>query len=291
VSEKQTELEDSGSRPVRRGPSRKYPWAILIVLLLFVIVPFISWYGTWFGRPLSDEKLLEYLHDREKPRNAQHALSQLASRIEKHDPEVKRWYPEIIAAASSPSPEVRLTAAWVMGQDNTSDEFHSALQPMLNDPSPGVRHNTALALVRFGDASARPELTAMLQPRIVKADWAGKVELLAKEEGMAVAAGGPLVRIKRSDGSTGTINADEAARVEFISVTEGSQVEAGSELMTLLPSTDQVWETLRAFFVVGEADDIPAIERYTRPLTGMPDRVRQQAVATIQEIRDRNQPR
>jgi HEAT repeat protein len=285
------EVEEGADEPARPKPSRKYPWAIVVVILLFVIVPFISWYGTWFGRPLSDEKLLEYLHDREKPRSAQHALSQLASRIEKKDPSVKKWYPEIIAAAASPSPEVRLTAAWVMGQDNTAEEFHAALKPMLEDPSPVVRHNSALALVRFGDASARPELVAMLQPRTVLADSTGKVGLLAGEEGMAVAAGGPLVRIKHDDGSSSTLTAEEASRVEVISVTDGGQVSEGAEIMTLLPSTEQVWEALRALYLIGQSEDIPAIQRYTRPLTGMPDRVQKQALATIEAIRVRTQSR
>src|SRR5436190_23872193 len=107
------------------GPSRKYPWAILVVVLLFVVIPFISWYGTWFGRPLSDSKMTEYLHDQQKPRNVQHALAQMADRIIAGDQSAKRFYPDIIAAAQNPQAEVRMTAAWVMGQDNTYQDFHS----------------------------------------------------------------------------------------------------------------------------------------------------------------------
>ena len=82
-----------GTPEQRRGPSRKYPWAILVVIVLFVVIPFISWYGTWFGRPLSDAKMEEYLHDQSKPRNVQHALAQIGNRIMDGDQAVKRFYP------------------------------------------------------------------------------------------------------------------------------------------------------------------------------------------------------
>jgi HEAT repeat protein len=278
---------DSENQPPGRGPSRRYPWAIVVVVALFVILPFLSWYGSWFGRPLSDAKLVEYLHDREKPRNAQHALTQLAALIEKRDPQVKRWYPEIVDASSNPSPEVRLTAAWVMGQDTGAEEFHAALIPMLEDSSAGVRHNAALALVRFGDARGRPELVAMLQPVVVRALVAGTADLLAEDEGMAVAAGGPLVRIKQAGGTTLEVTADEAAHVEKVSVSSGAAVEEGQELMILSPSTEQVWEGLRALYLVGQPEDIPTVQRYLRPIPGLPGRVSQQAAATLESIRAR----
>jgi hypothetical protein len=278
---------DSENQPRRKGPSRKYPWAIVVVVALFVILPFLSWYGSWFGRPLSDSKLAEYLHDGDKPRNAQHALTQLAGLIEKRDPRAKRWYPEIVDAGSNPSPEVRLTAAWVMGQDTEAEEFHAALIPMLADSSPGVRHNAALALVRFGDPRGRQELVAMMQPVVIRAPVAGIADLLAEDEGMAVASGGPLLRIKSSDGVTQEVKAEEAAHVEKLSVSSGTAVEEGQELMILSPSTEQVWEGLRALYLIGQPDDIPTVQRYLRPIPGMPGRVSQQAAATLESIRAR----
>src|SRR5436190_2451828 len=89
------------------GPSRKYPWAILVVVALFVVIPFISWYGTWFGRPLSDARMREYLHDQNKPRNVQHALAQLGNRIIDGDQSVKRFYPDVVAASQHNQAEVR----------------------------------------------------------------------------------------------------------------------------------------------------------------------------------------
>lgn len=287
MNDNQPILDGEYSSVTRRAPSRKYPWAILVVVILFVIVPFISWYGTWFGRPLSDSKMQEYLHDQNKPRNVQHALSQIANRIVEGDQSVQRFYPDVVTASQNRQPEVRMTAAWAMGQDNTYQDFHPALLLMLQDSVAGVRHNAALGLVRFGDSSGRHELVAMLKPYAVRAEAAGAVELVVKEPGVAVAANGTLARLRESSGSAVEIHASEAGRVESISVANGSTVEAEAELMTLAPSTEQVWEALRALYIVGTPEDIPEIQRYTRPSPTIPDRIEKQAAATIEAIRDR----
>src|SRR5580704_7345584 len=109
---------------------RKYPWAMLVVVILFVVIPFISWYGTWFGRPLSNSQISEYLDDSVKYRHVQQALEQIVDRIGKHDPAAKQWYAKVAALSSHPAPEVRKTAAWAMQYDPTSEEFHSALRAM-----------------------------------------------------------------------------------------------------------------------------------------------------------------
>jgi hypothetical protein len=281
-------LDDTYPTTSQLGPSRKYPWAILVVLILFVVIPFLAWYGSWFGRPLSDAKMEEYLHDQNKPRNVQHALAQIGNRVISGDQSVKRWYSDVINASHHQQPEVRLTAAWVMGQDNTYQDFHSALLSLLQDPAPVVRRNAALGLVRFGDASARPELIAMLQPFTVRAESSGSVELIVKEEGAPVVANAPLARIRQPEGNTVEIRSPESARVETISVANGRRVDAGSELITLSPSTEQVWEALRALYIVGLPDDIPYVQRYTRPVASMPDRIQKQATSTLEAIRDRS---
>ena len=271
----------------RRGPSRKYPWAIVVVVILFVVVPFISWYGTWFGRPLSDAKMEEYLNDRNKPRNVQHALAQIGNRIIDRDQAVKRFYPEVISASHHQQAEVRMTAAWVMGQDNAYQDFHPALLALLEDPIAGVRHNAALGLVRFGDVSARPELVAMLEPFTLRAESAGTLELIIKEEGTAVPAGAPLARIRKPDGPIAEIHALEAGRIDAITTADGKTVEPGTELMKLLPSAEQAWEALRALYIVGRPEDIAHIQPYARPSPTMPDRIQKQAASTIEAIRER----
>lgn len=283
----QPTLDDNSETQERRAPSRKYPWAILVVVVLFVVIPFISWYGTWFGRPLSDSKMTEFLHDQNKPRNVQHALSQLADRIIAGDQAAIRFYPDIIDTAHNPQAEVRMTAAWVMGQDNTYQDFHAALLGLLEDPSPGVRHNAALWLVRFGDSSSRAELVAMLKSYPVHADGGGAVELIVKEAGTSVAPNAPLSRIRQADGKLIENRAPEAGRVESIAVADGAKIEAGAEVMTLAPSAEQVWEALRALYFVGQPEDIPSVQRYLRPMSTMPDKIQKQAASTLEAIRER----
>src|SRR5437867_781748 len=170
-------------------------WPLIILAALFIIVPFLTWYGTWFGRNLSDEDIAKYLADEKNPRHIQHALTQVETRIEKGDPSAKNFYPQIVSLTGSPFAEIRKTAAWVMGQDNRSEEFHRALLKLLSDSEPLVRRNAALQLVRFGDASGRPELRAMLQPFEVKSPMTGTVVSILGQ-GSNIRAGALLARIR-----------------------------------------------------------------------------------------------
>src|SRR6185436_19333811 len=164
---------ESESVIVVSQPSRPSNIWLIIVAALFIVVPFLTWYLTWFGRGLSDQELATYLSDQNNPRHMQHALLQVEAKIEKGEPNARQFYPQIINASKSSVPEVRKTAAWVMGQDYKSEEFHAALLQLLKDDEPLVRRNAALQLVRFGDASGRPELRAMLQPYEAKPPIAG----------------------------------------------------------------------------------------------------------------------
>jgi hypothetical protein len=254
---------------------------------LMVAALFLTWYFTWFGRPLSDEQIEQYLRDDEKPRHIQHALLQIAHRIEKGDQSVKRWYGAVASLANHSLPEVRMMAAWTMGQDNSCQEFHNALLLMLSDIHPTVRHNAALALVRFGDPAARPELVSMLKPIIIKADSSGTVSMLPRDEGATIRAGSPIARIKSSDGKIRELSAPEAGHLHRWSVSEGSQVAPGDEIARLWPETEQVWEALRALYLIGQLEDIPHIEPYTQPIPGLPERIRKQATMTMSAIRAR----
>src|SRR5690348_7149702 len=143
---------------------------------LIVLLPFLFWWNTWFGRQLSDRQVTQYLADDKHPRHIQHALVQIGERIARRDAQAARWYPELIRLAKHPVEEVRNTDAWVMGQDTAGTGFHEALQKMLQDSSPMVRGNAALSLVRFGDASGRQEIVALLQPAHIFAPSAGRSE-------------------------------------------------------------------------------------------------------------------
>src|SRR5215475_563917 len=142
---------------------------------LIVLMPFLFWWGTWFGRPLSDKQIGEYPNDEKHPRHIQHALVWLGDRMARRDAATKRWYPDIARLAAHPVEEVRNTDAWVMGQDNASQAFHDALLKMLRDPSIIVRGNAALSLVRFGDPSGRLQIVALLQPAKILAPAQGSI--------------------------------------------------------------------------------------------------------------------
>jgi len=137
-------------------------------------MPFLFWWNTWFGRHLSDQQIEEYLHDAKHPRHIQHALVQIGERMG-HGAGAAQWYPELIPLAAYPVEEVRNTDAWVMGQDSSYAGFHAALSSMLQDSSAMVRGNAALSLVRFGDASGRTQILALLLPAKITAPVAGRI--------------------------------------------------------------------------------------------------------------------
>ena len=60
-----------------------------------------------------------------------------------------------------------------------------------------------------------------------------------------------------------------------------------SEVATIDPTSDQVWEALRALYLIGQPDDLAAIRPYERELPEVPDHVRQQAVLTEKAIQQR----
>src|ERR1700751_5111731 len=97
---------------------------------LIVLMPFLFWWNTWFGRHLSYQQITEYLRDEKKPRHIQHALVQLGDRMSRTDAAAKNWYPDLLRLAVNPVEEVRNTDAWVLGQDISEAEFQTALLKM-----------------------------------------------------------------------------------------------------------------------------------------------------------------
>jgi len=257
---------------------------------LIVLMPFLFWWNTWFGRQLSDKQLAEYIQDDKKPRHIQHALVQIGERVTRHDASVTRWYPDVVRLASYPVEEVRNTDALVMGQDVSSKDaasagFHEALLKMLNDSSVMVRGNAALSLVRFGDATGRPHIVALLQPAKVTAPEAGKITD-ASILGTPIHQGGIIAKID-AGGRIVEVRSPISGRLRELSAQTGQTVAAGDQIASLDPGTEQVWEALRALYLIGQPEDLPAIRPYERELPEIPDHVRQQAVATEQTITQR----
>jgi HEAT repeat protein len=259
---------------------------ILILAVLFVAGAFLTWYFTWFGRNLSDADISQYLVDEKHPRRVQHALLQIQQRLERGDTTAKQWYPQILNLASHPEAEFRLTVAWLMGFDTKSEEFHQALLKLVRDPEPIVRRNAALALVRFRDPSGRPELAAMLSPYVVGAIAEGEVASTLKE-GAPLARGTLLARITQSDKTTAEVRSPLPGKLERIIAPTGSKVAREAPIITINSDEDSLWEALRGLALIGEAQDLPAIEPYSRDSAAVSDRIRQQAALTIKAIQTR----
>jgi hypothetical protein len=273
--------------PPKRGISRTQKILFFATGWLIVLMPFLFWWNTWFGRHLSDQQLTEYLHDDKKPRHIQHALVQLGERMSHNDAAAKQWYPDLVRLAGDSVDEVRNTDAWVMGQDTSGAGFHDALLKMLSDSSPMVRGNAALSLVRFNDATGRAQIVALLQPVRIAAPVAGRI-IDGDRPGTAIHQGGLLAKLAPTDSSQAAldIRSPIPGRIRTVAQT-GANVAAGAEVAVVTPSTDQIWEALRALYLVGQMDDIPAIRPYERELPDISNDVRQQAVETEKAIRTR----
>jgi len=280
-------VEDSAARPARphhRMSTRKRLLFFLTAWLI-VLMPFLFWWSTWFGRHLSDTQITEYLNDDKHPRHIQHALVQLGERMARQDTGATRWYPQLLRLASHPVEEVRNTDAWVMGQDTSAAAFHEALLKMLQDSSAMVRGNAALSLVRFGDAAGRPQIVALLQPASIVAPVDGRVVDIDKV-GTSVRQGGLIAKLQ-DGGRTTEIRTPISGRIRTLSVATGANVAAGAQVASIDPASEQIWEALRALYLVGQRDDLPAIRIYERSVPEIPDRLRQQAFLTDRAIQAR----
>ncbi len=281
--------EDQSAAPLPLEAVRRRPGGTVIVVvpILLVLITFLFWYRTWFGRPLTDNEIQTYLTAPSVSYKTQHTLSQLAERIGRGDGGATRWYPQIVRLAGRREPQLRSMAAWVMGQDNKSQEFHQTLRKLVADPEPMVRWNAALALVRFGDALGEPQLRLMLRPYALLAPQAGTVSFRTKEKD-PVKTGSIIARIRTGEGAhPAEVHSPLAGQIERQVTPDGAKVTAGAEIAILSPAEDQVWESLRALYLVGQSDDLEDVERFARGVPGMSERVRQQAALTAQAIRQR----
>jgi len=276
--------DNSVSRPRPRMSTRN---RLLFFLTgwLIVLMPFLFWWNTWFGRRLSDKQIAEYLHDDKHPRHIQHALVQIGERMGHGDASVHQWHPEAVRLATYSVEEVRNTDAWVMGQDTSGAGFHEALLKMLGDSSLTVRGNAALSLVRFGDASGRPQILELLQPAKITAPQAGKI-VDTSSVGTAIHQGGIVAKLQGL-GQMIEIRSPISGRLRELAAQTGQTVSMGAVIAVVDPGTEQVWEALRALYLVGQAEDIPAVQQYERKLPDIPDHVRQQAALTEKAIRER----
>jgi hypothetical protein len=294
--------------PPKRGMSRTQKILFFATGWLIVLMPFLFWWNTWFGRHLSDAQVTEYLHDDKKPRHIQQALVQISDRMSHNDAVAKQWYPELVRLASDPVGEIRNTDAWVMGQDTSGAGFHETLLKMLSDSSATVRGNAALSLVRFGDATGRPQMVALLQPAEVRVPASGPVgESMPQgswsDNGRTASVvdtaapdtnlreGGVVAKLGVTTAANVTsvveLRSPITGRVRTIETQRGRQVHPGDLVAVVDPATEQVWEALRALYMVGRPEDLDAIRPYELNLPSISNDVRKQAVETEKAIQAR----
>ena len=252
---------------------------------LIVLMPFLFWWSTWFGRQLAEAQIGEYLRDEKHPRHIQHALVQVGEHMSRHETGMTRWYPELVRLSTHPVEEVRNTDAWVMGQDTSGAGFHDALLKMLADTSPTVRGNAALSLVRFGDAAGRPQIVALLRSARITAPVEGRV-VDADRVGTSIRESGLIAKIQNAREII-EVRSPTNGRIGGVSAPVGTTVTAGADIATVEPAAEQVWEALRALYLVGRPEDLDAVRRYERDVPEFPGRVRDQARLTDRAIRER----
>jgi hypothetical protein len=266
--------------------SKKLGLLLVLAAIASVVVPALFWRGTWFGRPLDDDQLNRYLSDTERPRHVQHALSQISDRIARGDASVKPFQPKVLALAKSPERQVRITAAWVLGQDTEFQSAQGTLREMLQDPEPMVRRNAALALVRFGDAAGHDEIVAMLRPYTIVSPAAGTLRLRLKTDD-TVDVDTLLARVA-TPSETVEVRSDVPGRVIKSLAGEGASVEKSAPIYLLASSDDEVFEALRALYLIGRPEDLPDVTASSGPGAVVSTRVQQQAALTAEAIRGRS---
>lgn len=270
----------------QRSFGGRWTYGVILLALLFVLMPFLFWNATWFGRPMTEAQISKALNDHSHPREIQHALTQMEARMEAREASVRRLYPQLVALASDPIVEIRLTDAWVMGQDNTVPEFHRALLGLLSDVNPLVERNAALSLVRFGDASGHAVISSMLRPYDISAPDSG-VLLTRLKPGDVVNPGTLLGRIETA-GQSRELRSPVPGQLERWLAADKSTVALHQPIASIAPNGSMVWEALRALYLIGGAEDLVAVEPYIHGVEGMAPQIAAQAQLTASAIRARS---
>jgi hypothetical protein len=277
----------SAAKPPAKAMAKRWLFVILILTFLFVLMPYLFWQATWFGRPLDDGQMAKAFADTKHPREAQHALSQIADRILSVNAatrdSARNWYPMVVTMSSSPDEALRTTAAWVMGQDGKAPEFHERLLAMLADSNPMVQRNAALSLVRFGDSSGHDVISLMLKPYSMPAPATGKLDERLKP-GDSVNPGTLVGRVEVPGSASIEVRTNVPGTLVGWSVADGAAVTAGQPVAQLDPSSEVVWEALRALYLIGTTRDEAAVAPFARGVQGMPPNIAQQATLALKAI-------
>ncbi len=257
------------------------------IAALLILVPGLFWWGTWFGKRLDDDALVERLSPDAKPRHVQHGISEIAMRLDEGRPGMQRWVDELVRASSRSEASVREAAAWAMQHDTARPEFAARLREMVTeDSSPIARRNAATSLSRFGDDTGLQVLREMLGNHGVLAPAAGTVTTtLAADD--PVKQGMLAVRIDLGDGRSAEVRAALPGRVLDAVVEEGATVAAGDVLLVVAPAAGHVRNAIVALALVGQPEDVATLLSLADPRSGWPEDIRRQATAAAATIEAR----
>jgi pyruvate/2-oxoglutarate dehydrogenase complex dihydrolipoamide acyltransferase (E2) component len=96
-----------------------------------------------------------------------------------------------------------------------------------------------------------------------------------------------VAKLEYGDKQTAEIRSPIPGRIRSVAGT-GANIAAGAEIAVIDPANEQVWEALRALYLIGQPEDLAAIRPYERDLPDISNNVRQQALETDQAIRSKN---
>ncbi len=276
----------SGTPPPAK---RKSAPLLMVAILVFasLALPVFFWKGTWFGTRLTDDQIREYLTEADNPRKTQHALERITERIRSKDANVASFYPLIPPLASNDRHEIRMMAAWVMGWDTSAEGFQHALAELVNDPVELVQRNAALSLSKYNDDRSKPVLLSMLKPYEVKSPQAGSISGLL-QKGQPVRAGMEIAYLKSSGGQSSKIVSPVDGSVKRVAAANKSDVAKGDLVYEVSPAQQDMWEALRALLIVGDLEDIEAIQKNSDRYATKPQ-ITTQAKETVKAIEKRAQ--
>ncbi|MDP7035290.1 MAG: HEAT repeat domain-containing protein [Planctomycetota bacterium] len=260
---------------------------LVVVVLAAIYIPFQFWVDTSFRTSLDDDSLRGYLTRPEKPRHIQHALVQLTQRIQEDRGTAEPFYEDALRLVEHKESAIRSMLAWVLGFDNTHQPFQDGLQKLLQDEHPNVRYNAALSLVKFGDTSIRPVLLEMLRPFRVGSGVDGKVrEIFASNR--PVRSGVQLALVVAADGKESGVPSPLDGRIRRVFCRSGDKVNRGDDLVEILPGEMQVWEALKALYLIGRPEDLPEVRRWTVPVPPYSKKIQIQAQQTALHLENRS---
>jgi len=124
-----------------------------------------------------------------------------------------------------------------------------------------------------------------LQPAQITAPETGRI-VDADRPGTAIHQGGLIAKLQSEHGEIIEIRSPISGRIRSVAQ-PGANVAAGAEIAVVDPASEQVWEALRALYIVGQLQDLDAIRPYERALPDVSNDVRQQALATEKAIQAR----